>query len=223
MSVVKIIEIEALLGKQTKHRLPCRLICLRVPQEVADQRRRKAKEKARTYGRTPSPKHLAWMDWSIFVTNVPMGMLSLEQITLLYHVRWQIELLFKLWKSYCGLNRVAGLRQERVLVELYAKMIGIVLTNFLMAPIRMPQGTYANREISPVKVQDIFQRFARDLCRSLTSLPDLLQVLTQIFKHIARFGFKEKRKKRPNVCHALASAVYVMELDPTWKLFPVLT
>jgi len=46
-------------------------------------------------------------------------------------VRWQIELIFKLWKSYCGLREFAHLRRDRILTELYARMIGLVLTHFL--------------------------------------------------------------------------------------------
>lgn len=103
------------------------------------------------------------MDWPLFVTNVPADRLSIEQVALLYRVRWQVELVFKLWKSYCGLKHIVGLRRERVLVELYAKMIGLVLTHFLTAPLRMPHGRYANREISPLAVRRTFQRFARDL------------------------------------------------------------
>jgi hypothetical protein len=218
-------EMEVLLGKQTKHRLPCRLICRRVPQEIADRRRHKAKKNARRKGRSVSQRHLALMDWTLFLTNAPASMLSLEQIVLLYRVRWQIELVFKLWKSYCGLSRVAGLRQARVLVELYAKMIGIVLSHFLVAPIRMPHGTNANREISPVKVREILQRFARDLCRSLAISGAFLPVMEEMFQHIARFGFKEKRRRRPNVCHALAlaSPVYVLEIDANVQPSCVLT
>lgn len=206
------VELDVLLGKQAKYRLPCRLICLPAPPAVAEQRRRKARETARRKGRTPSKKHLAWMDWTLFITNVPASMLSIEQIVLMYRVRWQIELVFKLWKSYCGLKRIAGVRRERVLVELYAKMIGIVLVHFLIAPLRMPQGPQANREISPVAVREIVKRFARDLNRSLAT--DTSQaVLSEMLVHIQRFGFKEKRRKSPNVCHALALASAMCGLE----------
>ena len=159
------VEFPVLLGKQAKHRLPCRLIALPVPQEVADRRRHKAKEKARRQKTGKSKEVLALMAWTIFVTNVPVEMLSIQQIALLYPVRWQIELVFKLWKSHCGLRRIAGFRRERILVELYGKLIGAVLTHFLVAPLRMPEGPLTNREISPVKVREIFRRFARDLNR----------------------------------------------------------
>ena len=200
------IEFPVLLGKQAKHRLPCRLIALPVPQEVSDRRRHKAKKKARRQNTTISQKTLALMDWTIFVTNVPTEMLSSRQIAVLYPVRWQIELVFKLWKSHCGLRRVAGFRRERILVELYAKLIGVVLTHFLIAPLRMPEDPLTNREISSVKVRKILQRFARDLNRYLGHSVKFQVVLAEMLCHIERFGFKEKRKKEPNTCHALALA-----------------
>jgi hypothetical protein len=206
-------EMDILLGAEKK--LPCRLICIPLPQEVADRRRQKAKENARRKGKTLSKAYLALLDWLIFVTNVPAVMLSIEQVALLYRVRWQIELVFKLWKSYCRLDHIQGLRRERILFELYAKMIGIILTQFLLAPLRMPQGAWANREISSFKVREIFQRFALELMCSLRILDDLCAVLTKIFKRIERFGFKQKRIKQPNVCHALAlaSVFYILEFD----------
>lgn len=216
-------EVDILLG--AKQKLPARLVCIPLSREVADRRRQKAKENARRKGKTLSKNYLALLDWLIFVTNVPEVMLSVEQVALLYRVRWQIELVFKLWKSYCGLDHIQGLRRERILFELYAKMIGIVLTQFLLAPLRMPQGTWANREISSFKVRDIFQRFALELMRSLRKLDDLYAVLTKIFRRIERFGFKQKRVKQPNVCHALAlaSVVYAPEFDVDIELPALLT
>jgi hypothetical protein len=105
-------DLDVYLGAE--QRLPCRLIALRVPQEVADQRRKKAIENAKRKGRTPSKASLALMDWSIFVTNVPSKMLHMKQMINIYRVRWQIELVFKLWKSYCGLGRITGVRRERI-------------------------------------------------------------------------------------------------------------
>jgi len=210
-SVRQPFEQAVLLGR--KEQLLCRLICIPLPQEVADRRRQKAKEKARRKGRTLSKEYLTLLDWVIFVTNVPQTMLTIEQVALLYRVRWQIELVFKLWKSYCGLKCLQGRRPERVLYELYAKMIGIILTLFLLAPVRMPQGTGANRELSVFKVRQIFQRFALELVANLAVLSDLLAVLRKILNRIERFGFKQQRKKQPNICHALALAFTVYVLD----------
>ena len=92
------IDVSVLLG--VSHRLPCRLIALRVPQEVADRRRQKAYVKAQKHGRVPSREYLEWQDWTIFVTNCEPELLTWEAVVVLYRARWQIELMFKLWKSH---------------------------------------------------------------------------------------------------------------------------
>ena len=84
------IDVSVLLG--VSHRLPCRLIALRVPQEVADRRRQKAYVKAQKHGRVPSREYLEWQDWTIFVTNCEPELLTWEAVVMLYRARWQIEL-----------------------------------------------------------------------------------------------------------------------------------
>lgn len=206
-------ELNVRLGYQAQHQLPCRLICIPVPQEVADRRRQKAKDKARRRGKPISKAYLDFLGWATFVTNVPVEMLSTEQVVLLYRVRWQIELLFKLWKSYGGLKQIQPLRRERVLFELYAKMIGLVLTQFLIAPLRRLVDPASGQELSPFKIRQIFSRYARDLNRSLAFLPDFTSVLAAMVADIKRFAFKQKRRLRPTICQLLAfvSAVFVFD------------
>lgn len=210
-----VFDMEVRLGVDKKHRIPARLVARRLPQEVANRRRHKVKKHAQSNHRAVTKTYLALLDWDIFVTNVPDSMLSALQVTLLYRVRWQIELVFKLCKSYCGLRHTAHMRRDRLLTELYARLMGIVLTYFLVAPIRMPYTAHPNCEISPVQARTIFRRFARTLNQSLANLDQLEHNLADMLQHILHFGFKQKRKRRPNVCHALhlASVVYGIDLN----------
>jgi len=162
-----------------------------VPQEVADQRRRRAQETARRKGRTPSARHLELMNWSLFITNVPATMLSLQQVVLLYSVRWQVELLFKLCKSECALDRVAGRRRERVLSELYAKLIGVVVMHFLLGPYRDH-----DRELSTVKSVRIIQHHVARLIESIGNLDQLSETLQDLVARVLKNGRKDKRQKR---------------------------
>ena len=175
----------------SQERLPGRMVVVRMPQEVADQRRRKAHETARRKGRTPSERHLELLNWSLFITNVPAAMLSLQQVVLLYSVRWQIELLFKLFKSECRLDRVAGRRRERVLSELYAKLIGVVVMQFLLAPYRDHE-----RELSAVKVVRIIQHHVARLIESIGNLDQLSEILQHLVARFLKNGRKDKRQKR---------------------------
>ena len=77
-------------------RLRCRIIALRAPDEVVARRRQKAYEKAAKKGRQPTARHLATCAWTMFLTSCPEELLSWPEVVVLYRVRWQIELLFKL-------------------------------------------------------------------------------------------------------------------------------
>jgi len=180
-----------LLGLET--RLPVRLLVGRMPQEVADERRRKAKETARRQGRTASPRHLALLNWSLYVTNVPLELLSLEEAVRLYRVRWQIELVFKVWKSEARLDRVAGKHRPRILCELYAKLIGVIIVQMLSSPLR-----WLKRELSLTKAYQCFQRLAMQFAQSLKDLPKLAEVLTFLQERWAKFALKDKRKTHPS-------------------------
>jgi hypothetical protein len=171
--------------------LPCRVLFVRLPEEVVNRRRQKANEKARRKGRTLSPRYLKLLAWNIYITNVPVEMLTIRQAVVLYSLRWQVELIFKLWKSQCKLDRVAGLRRERVLCELYAKMIGVVMTHFFMAPLRLTKEC----ELSLVKARQTFQRNAMSLAKAIGQLAQLTQAIETLCSRILKFGLKNKRKK----------------------------
>jgi len=214
-------ESDVLLGSRQQHHIPVRLIMCRLSQEAANRQRQKAKANAQRHGRSISPDSLKLLDWALFITNIPAPMLQTQHVALLYRIRWQIELVFKMCKSFFALDAVADLRPQRLMTELYARLIGVVLTYFLIAPVRFPDALQQNREISPTKVRLIFQRFARQLALTLPQSDALLALLDDFFRHVFHAGFKQKRSKKPNAIHALAliSACYDWSLDPDCALF----
>jgi hypothetical protein len=187
------------LGASPKLRLACRLIVTPVSLAVAEERRRKAQRNAQKHGKTLTASYLSSLGWSIFLTNVPVSMLATPQVITFYRIRWQIELLFKLWKSDSGLESNLAARQTRVLTEFYAKLLTVVLTTFCCAPLRIPDEAHSNREISPVQVRKILADFAQDIASQLRKPTALLKVLEHFYQSMARFGFKQIRCKKPNI------------------------
>jgi hypothetical protein len=86
------VDLPVTLGAQ--ERLAARLLAVRVPAEVANQRRRRLRAAAKRRGRTPSAAQRAWAAWTILVTNAPPELLSLREALVLARARWQIELPF---------------------------------------------------------------------------------------------------------------------------------
>lgn len=115
-------------------RLPCRLVALAAPQEVAARRRQRAYERARARGRVPSAAHLAACGWTALVTDVPAESLCWKAVVVLYRARWQVELLFKLWKSRGRLAAppAGSATPERAMAETWAKLIAAVVRHWLL-------------------------------------------------------------------------------------------
>lgn len=112
--------------------LPCRLIARRVPPQVAQKQRRKIRREARLKGQPVSQARLDLADWEICVTNVPPARLSSEEVFVMLGVRWQIELLFKLWKSEGQLDASRSHNPWRVLCEFYAKLLALLVQHWLL-------------------------------------------------------------------------------------------
>ena len=104
-------EFERYVGSQ--ERVAVRVLLQRLPADIIEERRRKAQATARRKGKTYAQSHLALLDWSILITNVAHEQLSCEQVMALYPIRWQIELIFKLWKSHAKLASVGQWRPAR--------------------------------------------------------------------------------------------------------------
>ena len=123
------VELPIQLGAQ--HRLPARLLARRVAQAVADRRRQRLYAEAKRRGQAVSLERLRLADWTVYVTNVPPERLSLPEAFVLARTRWQIELLFKLWKSHAQLDESKSAKPWRILCEIYAKLLGQLIQHWL--------------------------------------------------------------------------------------------
>lgn len=171
----------------------CRFLAVRCPAEVAARRRQKAHETARRKGRTASRRQLALCDWTVLITNVPADVLTLEQAWELYCSRWQIELLFKRWKSLGGIQISTNLKPERVLCELYAKLLGMLVAHWFSLIRGGPlEGFSVTKAIQ--RIQDRASRLA-DALRHPDRLPELLREIQAALQRLPR---QPRRKKSPS-------------------------
>lgn len=179
-------EIKVALGAHLH--TPARLIAHRLAPKLAAARRRKAKRKARNDGRTCSAAHLALQGWDLYLTNLPPEW-TRQDIQNLYKLRWQIELIFRTWKSQLQLAHFGQWRMERVLCQLYAHLIGCVLSQALTAHWRCRERV----EYSPVKLLQLLQQSFLTIWHETFAY--FTFCLEDAFKH---FGRKDKREKAPS-------------------------
>ncbi len=113
-------------------RIKARLIAVLVPQEVVEQRHKHIREYARTHQKPVSERARELAKWTILITNVPATLLTPLEAQSLLRARWQIELLFKLWKQYGLVDEWKTQKPERILCEVYAKLLAMVVQHWLV-------------------------------------------------------------------------------------------
>lgn len=188
-----------LLGKNEKLRV--RLVAMPVPAEVANERRRKARAHLQNRCQL-SQEYLALQNWSLYVTNVPREILSAQQVMALYGQRWQIEIIFKGWKSHFNLEAVSNSTTRELLeLAIYGKLIFITLTHPLTAP--PLASTQADSSVR------LFSRLKIDLLTSQCLLSVVLEywkidVAEGLARQIDYHGRYDKRK-RDNIWQKLFS------------------
>ncbi|MFN8503611.1 MAG: transposase [Kouleothrix sp.] len=79
-----------------------------------------------------SALRLALAAWSVFVTTIPPDGLTVTEALVLARARWQIELLFKLWKSHGQIDLVRDVQPWRVLCELYGRLLNQIVQHWLL-------------------------------------------------------------------------------------------
>jgi hypothetical protein len=154
------VERQVRLGQGPNHTHACRLVGLRLPAQVAQARRRRFKAHARRQGRTGSPRHLALCNWTLLITNVPEPWLPLDMVRALYTLRWQIELLFKQFKSILRVHQSATGNVHRLRCELYGKLIAAVWVQRLHAVATTALWNTSRQEISLAKLYKRLQERA---------------------------------------------------------------
>ena len=192
-------ECDLYLGQQTK--IPVRVIYYRLPPPVAEERRRKAKKAAKKRGKTCSQESLDRLDWMFFITNAPASLLTTEQVHIVYRVRWQIEILFKVWKQEMDWGAMGNWRVSRILAQFYGRCLAIVLCHRLLEKYQ----PITDWELS---WQKAYRRIKRKSGKLITIVRrnfwGIWTFLRELDRDLQRFARKNKRRKSLSTLDLLA-------------------
>ena len=214
------VDVEVLVGK--RERLPVRLIAVRVSPEEARRRREgangrithppkgcqapvpgkrkpKAQRQGKRKGKKVSAARLRLADWTIMLTNVPQDLLSVQEALVLLHCRWQIELLWKLWKQHGKLDTWRSYKPERILTEIYAKLLGLIITHW-----ELLLGCWQAPNRSMLKATQVVQWMTPCLALALTGLVPVHTIVERTAQMMQTGCTINSRRKRPNTHQLLA-------------------
>lgn len=167
------VEIESGLNE----RLNCRLIAKAVPPEVLRQRQERLKEWERKKQKKASPARWHLLAWSLYLTNAPQDLLATEEVEIIIRSRWQAEKVFYWWKDDGELDEWRSSNPWRILCEIYAKLLALLIQHWLMI----------NAEIHDVRRSTLqASRSIRKQAWHLAFVLHDLQSLKRVMLHIVK-------------------------------------
>jgi hypothetical protein len=190
------VDVPVTLG--VRERLPARLLALR----------RKLRAEARRRGQTVSQAYLARADWTILVTNVPPARLSAREALVVARARWQIELLFKLWKGHGHLASSRSQKPARRLCELFAKLLALLAQHWLLL---LSCWRFPDRSL--VRAAQVVRQFALPLVIAIDTVAHLVSVIRRLAATLASGARIDRRRRRPSTWQLLLALNDVQD-DP---------
>ncbi len=144
-------------GGKTKAKV--RLIMQGVPQEVAIKRLKKleaTKARHKNWTLSQQAKDMCW--FNIYITNADEEKLPASMVRLVYSLRWQIELIFKIWKSVFKIDKVKKMSIFRFECYIYSKLITILLTLHIQNKLGQFLWDEDEFELSPIKAAKLIKK-----------------------------------------------------------------
>jgi len=173
------------------------MIAIKLSPEQVNSRVRKAR-KNRDKRITYSKEYYQLLNYIIFITNVDEKVWDYKQVAQAYRVRWNIEILFKSWKSGFHIQDMlpeARKHTERVESVLYLMLIYITWFQILIyIPLRWDKKTFG-KQLSILKLATLVNS------NLITYLTDTIDLKTK--KEIVYHCCYDKRLDRLNASERL--------------------
>jgi len=151
------------------------------PEQAAAEQKRLLKD-AKKRGKQPDPRSLEAAKYILLLTSLPAADFPPADILALYRFRWQIELVFKRFKSLAGLDELPAKNPELARAWIYARLIVAIIAEQMagQVPDSSPSG-HGNTSRKPIALASHEDRIGHDSRRHSWATPvaDRLQLLHQ--------------------------------------------
>ena len=189
-------EIEVYL-KTGKHIIKSRLIIERMPDEIKAKRLRTINQHNKKRGHQTQYRTKVLAGFNLYVTNTSSELVPRKMIRTLYGIRWQVELVFKSWKSNFALSKVTGKQPERIKCLIYAKLLFITITTKIAAVSRNYVWLTSQQEVSCFQAAKYLKTIAMTWLKAIIQQPDNVpDFIENAIRFIATNCLKGRSRKR---------------------------
>jgi len=118
------LDFQVALGRKAR---VVRMVVILMPDSVYEQRVRQKNKENKSTRYTTSQEYKERAHFNIYICNIGENVIDTKSISELYRVRWQIELVFKSWKSVLKINEFRKIKKERFVTTMFAKILWMLI------------------------------------------------------------------------------------------------
>lgn len=183
------------IGK--KEKVPVRLVLERVPDQTANEKRRKLTTDKQNKRKGISKDRLAFCNVNAFITNCTEEQLPNQLVQQCYSLRWQIEIIFKAWKSFFKIDKVKQMKIERFECLHYGCLMLIITSTNLLRYFKQINLLKHHKEVSELKFFKLVSSIKQELKEIMQKQNEVLDYfLNQLADVIERTCMKEQKKNK---------------------------
>jgi len=173
------------------------VIFFKLSEEKSNLNKMNARKSAKKHNKSKAPtaKTLALSEWRVYITNIKENILSLKDIASIYRVRWQVELIFKNYKSIMKLEKYnVKSNEHRVKTEFYAHMIIFIIFDKLFTTLQ----SQSSKEFSFYKFSSLFEQYIPFMAKAINqNFKTFFQIIEEVMKIALKsstIGIQRNRK-----------------------------
>lgn len=184
-------------SKFTPEKFKSRLIVTKLTKEKKEKKLKSLIKNCKRKGISVSDLALKSAAINVYATNLPSDILSTELIHEIYSLRWQIEIMFKIWKSIFELHLAKPVKIERFKCHLYDKFIALLLSTVVVFTCRNNIYNKHGKQISEYKafiiVKSVLFKIKQALFDNELTLLNLFQLINEI---LHKNSIKDKKRDK---------------------------
>ena len=199
------IEKNVFIGNTPK--IPVRMIIDLLPDAVYEERIRKTNLSHKSKGYTSSEKFKLNSRFNLIITNVSQTVLPIDVVPALYRIRWQIELIFKIWKSIIGIHHNRIMKYTRWLCILHFKLLLMIVNWNIVMDKRNRFYKQSGKLLSPNKcfktLFDNSYRLRNALKEGTKGVLNFIKWVEKVFKGNHWLEKKKNKTGLEKICYLL--------------------
>lgn len=166
----------------SKEKFPCRLIITKLPEKFKSIKEKNILDNLKRKRLKSSIHSEKNLDIVTYISNIQEDKLNSKDAYHIYSLRWQIEILFKCWKSIFKIDQNKSMKVERFRCGLFGTLLSVALANNIYNEIKTETYSKEAKALSELKgfrlIKDYFGLLKNSIFKGRLSIKKTIKEIS---------------------------------------------